>query len=98
MSVYTDDFLIDKETVAPWRSESTVHVEGVSCAIVVLVVRPAIDIDSKIVKGKGERRSLALKVKKESSDEESSTSKSEAEEYAMAVRDFKRRDMFLRQP
>ncbi|GJX56097.1 zf-CCHC domain-containing protein [Tanacetum coccineum] len=58
--------------------------------------------DSKIVKGKGERRSLALKAKKESSDEESLTSRSEDEEYAMAVRDFKkffkRRGRFVRQP
>ncbi|GKA58189.1 hypothetical protein Tco_0757377 [Tanacetum coccineum] len=45
----------------------------------------------EIVKGKGERRSLALKAKMESSDEESSTSGSEDEEYAMPVRDFKRR-------
>ncbi|GKA10050.1 hypothetical protein Tco_0689483 [Tanacetum coccineum] len=44
--------------------------------------------DSEIVKRKGERRSLALKAKKESSDEECSTSGSEDEEYAMAVRDF----------
>ncbi|GJR01569.1 retrovirus-related pol polyprotein from transposon TNT 1-94 [Tanacetum coccineum] len=35
------------------------------------------------------RKSLALKAKKESSDEECSTSVSEDEEYAMAVRDFK---------
>ncbi|GJT97252.1 hypothetical protein Tco_1092770 [Tanacetum coccineum] len=35
-------------------------------------------------------RSLALKDKKESSDEESSTFESEDEEYAMAVRDFKK--------
>ncbi|GJZ17485.1 retrovirus-related pol polyprotein from transposon TNT 1-94 [Tanacetum coccineum] len=46
--------------------------------------------DSKIVKAKGERKSLALKAKKESSDEESPTSQSEDEEYAMAVKDFKR--------
>ncbi|GJX48617.1 copia protein [Tanacetum coccineum] len=39
----------------------------------------------KIVKAKGERRSLALKDKKESSDEECSTSESKDEEYAMAV-------------
>ncbi|GJS19969.1 hypothetical protein Tco_0448601 [Tanacetum coccineum] len=45
--------------------------------------------DSKIVKEKVERKSLALKAKKESSDEECSTSGSEDEEYAMAVRDFK---------
>ncbi|GJZ52905.1 hypothetical protein Tco_0607790 [Tanacetum coccineum] len=46
--------------------------------------------DSEIVKAKGERRSLALKAKKESSDEESLTFGSEDEEYAMAVRDFKK--------
>ncbi|GKA32216.1 hypothetical protein Tco_0718583 [Tanacetum coccineum] len=46
--------------------------------------------DSKIVKGKREQnRSLALKAKKDSSDEDSSTSDSENEEYVMAVRDFK---------
>ncbi|GJX10393.1 hypothetical protein Tco_0200252 [Tanacetum coccineum] len=44
----------------------------------------------EIVKAKGERRSLALKAKKESSDEECSTSRSEDEEYAMKVRDFKK--------
>ncbi|GKE10094.1 hypothetical protein Tco_1413645 [Tanacetum coccineum] len=45
--------------------------------------------DSKIVKGKRERsRSLALKAKKKSSNEESLTSRSEDEEYAMAVMDF----------
>nr|GEV14156.1 alpha/beta hydrolases superfamily protein [Tanacetum cinerariifolium] len=58
--------------------------------------------DSKIVKVKGERRSLALKDKKESSDEGCSTSGSEDEEYAMTVRDFKkffkRRGRFVRQP
>ncbi|GKE10564.1 zf-CCHC domain-containing protein [Tanacetum coccineum] len=58
--------------------------------------------DSEIVKGKGERKSLALMAKKESSDEESSTSGSEDEEYTMVVRDFKkffkRRGRFVRQP
>ncbi|GKE14761.1 hypothetical protein Tco_1422338, partial [Tanacetum coccineum] len=43
-----------------------------------------------------------LLSKKESSDEECSTSESEDEEYAMAVRDFKkffkRRGRFVRQP
>ncbi|GJR47389.1 hypothetical protein Tco_1315492 [Tanacetum coccineum] len=47
-------------------------------------------------------RYLALKAKKESSDEESSESESKDEEYAMAVRDFKkffkRRGRFVRQP
>nr|GEW39381.1 glutathione S-transferase T3-like [Tanacetum cinerariifolium] len=46
--------------------------------------------DSEIVKAKVERRSLALKSKKESSDEECSTSRSKDEEYVMAVRDFKK--------
>nr|GEW12454.1 retrovirus-related Pol polyprotein from transposon TNT 1-94 [Tanacetum cinerariifolium] len=46
--------------------------------------------DSEIVKEKIKRKSLALKAKKESSDEECSTSRSEDEEYAMAVRDFKK--------
>ncbi|GKE30405.1 hypothetical protein Tco_1445789 [Tanacetum coccineum] len=46
--------------------------------------------DSEIVKAKGERKSLALKAKKESSDEECSTFGSEDKEYAMTVRDFKK--------
>nr|GEX02240.1 putative ribonuclease H-like domain-containing protein [Tanacetum cinerariifolium] len=47
--------------------------------------------DTKIVKGKREQdRYLTLKAKKESSDEESLTFRSEYEEYAMAVRDFKK--------
>ncbi|GJS53106.1 retrovirus-related pol polyprotein from transposon TNT 1-94 [Tanacetum coccineum] len=58
--------------------------------------------DSEIVKAKVERKSIALKAKKESSDEECLTSGSEDEEYAMAVRDFKkffkRRGRFVRQP
>nr|GEV39654.1 zf-CCHC domain-containing protein/DUF4219 domain-containing protein/UBN2 domain-containing protein [Tanacetum cinerariifolium] len=58
--------------------------------------------DSEIVKAKGEMKSLSLKAKKESSDEECSTSKSKDEGYTMAVRYFKkffkRRGRFLRQP
>nr|GEZ86571.1 retrovirus-related Pol polyprotein from transposon TNT 1-94 [Tanacetum cinerariifolium] len=58
--------------------------------------------DSKIVKSKVEKKSLALKAKKESSDEECSTSGSEDEEYAMTVKDlkkfFKRRGRFIKQP
>nr|GEU66711.1 retrotransposon protein [Tanacetum cinerariifolium] len=56
----------------------------------------------EIVKAKGERKSLALKAKKEYSDEEYLNSGSEDEEYTMAVRDFKkffkRRGRFVRQP
>ncbi|GKG38832.1 hypothetical protein Tco_0460544, partial [Tanacetum coccineum] len=43
-----------------------------------------------VVKAKVERKSIALMAKKESSDEECSTSDSEDEEYVMAVRDFKK--------
>nr|GEY27437.1 alpha/beta hydrolases superfamily protein [Tanacetum cinerariifolium] len=56
-----------------------------------------------MIKGKKEQsRSLALKVKKEVSDEDSSSFNSEDEEYAMAVKEFKklfkRRGRFVRQP
>ncbi|GJR27985.1 zf-CCHC domain-containing protein [Tanacetum coccineum] len=58
--------------------------------------------DSEIVKAKVERKFLALKARKESSDEECLNFRSEDEEYAMAVRDFKkffkRRGRFMRQP
>nr|GEZ39637.1 zf-CCHC domain-containing protein/UBN2 domain-containing protein [Tanacetum cinerariifolium] len=46
--------------------------------------------DSEIVKAKVKRKSLALKAKKESSDEECSTFRSKDEEYAMTVREFKK--------
>ncbi|GKE53808.1 retrovirus-related pol polyprotein from transposon TNT 1-94 [Tanacetum coccineum] len=56
-----------------------------------------------MVKGKREQnRSLALKAKKESSDKDSSNSDNEDEEYAMAVKEFKkfftRRGRFSRHP
>ncbi|GKA58501.1 hypothetical protein Tco_0757689 [Tanacetum coccineum] len=56
-----------------------------------------------MVKGKREQnRSLALKAKKESSDEDNSNSDIEDEEYTMAVKEFKkffkRRGRFARQP
>nr|GEZ72062.1 zf-CCHC domain-containing protein/UBN2 domain-containing protein [Tanacetum cinerariifolium] len=57
--------------------------------------------DYEIVKAKRERKSIALKAKKQSSDEACSTFGSEDEEYAMAVKDFKkffkRRGRFVRQ-
>ncbi|GJV07183.1 retrovirus-related pol polyprotein from transposon TNT 1-94 [Tanacetum coccineum] len=46
--------------------------------------------DTEIVKAKGERRSLSLKAKKESSVEECLTFGSKDKEYAMAVKDFKK--------
>ncbi|GJR95396.1 zf-CCHC domain-containing protein [Tanacetum coccineum] len=59
--------------------------------------------DSKIYKGKKERvKSIALKAKKESSDDKTLTSRSDDEEYDMAVRNFKkffrRKGKFVRQP
>ncbi|GJZ88477.1 zf-CCHC domain-containing protein [Tanacetum coccineum] len=59
--------------------------------------------NSEIVKGKREQsRSLALKAKKESSDEESLIFRSEDKKYGMTVRDFKKffkiRGRFVRQP
>ncbi|GJU44156.1 hypothetical protein Tco_1201422 [Tanacetum coccineum] len=58
---------------------------------------------SKIYRFKKERvKSIALKAKKESSDDETSTSGSDDKEYAMAVRNFKkffrRKGKFVRQP
>nr|GEX54191.1 UBN2 domain-containing protein [Tanacetum cinerariifolium] len=67
------------------------------------VYKVLIKKDSIIVKDKREQsRSLALKAKKESSDDDSSTSESKDEEYAMAVKEFKkffkRRGRFVRKP
>ncbi|GJZ05190.1 zf-CCHC domain-containing protein, partial [Tanacetum coccineum] len=58
--------------------------------------------DSQLVGKKIEKiKSLVSKAKKESSDDETSTSESEDEEYAMAVRNFRRlirrRGRFIRQ-
>nr|GEW40292.1 hypothetical protein [Tanacetum cinerariifolium] len=46
--------------------------------------------DSKIVKAKREGKCFALKAKKESSDEECSTFRSQGEKYTLADRDFKK--------
>nr|GEX90844.1 zf-CCHC domain-containing protein/DUF4219 domain-containing protein/UBN2 domain-containing protein [Tanacetum cinerariifolium]GEX92193.1 zf-CCHC domain-containing protein/DUF4219 domain-containing protein/UBN2 domain-containing protein [Tanacetum cinerariifolium] len=59
--------------------------------------------DSENYKGNKKRiKSIALKAKKESSDDETSISESDDEEYAMAVRNFKkffrRKGKFVRQP
>ncbi|GKE42253.1 hypothetical protein Tco_1469537 [Tanacetum coccineum] len=59
--------------------------------------------DSEVYRGKKEIvKSIALKAKKESSDNGTSTSESDDEEYAMAVRNFKkffrRKGKFVRQP
>nr|GEY42604.1 DUF4219 domain-containing protein/UBN2 domain-containing protein [Tanacetum cinerariifolium]GEY42620.1 DUF4219 domain-containing protein/UBN2 domain-containing protein [Tanacetum cinerariifolium] len=55
------------------------------------VHKVVLEKDSEIYRGKKERvKSIALKAKKEFSDDETSTSGSDEEEYAMAVRNFKK--------
>nr|GEU82743.1 zf-CCHC domain-containing protein/UBN2 domain-containing protein [Tanacetum cinerariifolium] len=92
-----------------WRAKVTVIEESKDLTSLSLdelirnlkVYEMIIKKDSKIIKAKGERKSLALKAKNESSDEECLTTRSEDEEYAMTVRDFKkffkRRGRFVRQ-
>ncbi|GKA65902.1 hypothetical protein Tco_0765609 [Tanacetum coccineum] len=67
------------------------------------VYEEVIKKDFETVKSKKEQsRSIALKARKESNDEDSSTSDSEDEEYTMAIRNFKkffkRQGRFVRQP
>ncbi|GKC26464.1 hypothetical protein Tco_1033758 [Tanacetum coccineum] len=67
------------------------------------VYEVVLEKDSEASKSKKEKyKSLALKSKKVSSDEEASCSDSNDEEYAMVIRDFKkffrRRGKFVRQP
>nr|GEX35972.1 hypothetical protein [Tanacetum cinerariifolium] len=69
----------------------------------VFLARTSHEKDSEIYKGKKEKgQIIALKAKEESSDDETSTSGSNDEEYAMAVRNFKklfrRKGKFVRQP
>nr|GEV75181.1 DUF4219 domain-containing protein/UBN2 domain-containing protein [Tanacetum cinerariifolium] len=93
-----------------WRAKVTTIEESKdlsSLALDEIISNPkvhevVIEKDSKIYRGKKERiESIALKAKKESSDDETSTSESDDEEYAMAVRNFKkffrRKGKFVRQ-
>nr|GEX64925.1 UBN2 domain-containing protein [Tanacetum cinerariifolium] len=93
-----------------WRAKVTVIEESKNLTTLPLdelignlKVYEVIQKDFETIKGKKEQsRSLALKVKKEVSDEDSSSSGSEDEEYVMAVKEFKkffkRRGRFVRQP
>ncbi|GKF00913.1 hypothetical protein Tco_0027836 [Tanacetum coccineum] len=78
-----------------WRAKVTVIEESNNLTTISLdeliktlkVYEEVIKKDSETVKNKREQsRSIALKARKESSDEDSSTSDSEDEEYAMAER------------
>ncbi|GJX69017.1 hypothetical protein Tco_0304744 [Tanacetum coccineum] len=67
------------------------------------VLEVVMEKDSEIYRIKKERiKFIALKSKKESSDDETSTSGSDDEEYAISVRNFKkffrRKGKFVRQP
>ncbi|GJU55294.1 hypothetical protein Tco_1229008 [Tanacetum coccineum] len=81
-----------------WRAKVTASEESKDLTSISLdelignlkVHKMIIKKDYELVKAKVERKSIALKAKKESSDEECSTSGSEDEEYAMAIRDFKK--------
>nr|GEV15165.1 serine/threonine protein kinase SRPK1 [Tanacetum cinerariifolium] len=93
-----------------WRAKVTAIVESKDLTSLSLdelianlkVYELIIKKDSEIVKAKVERKSLALKAKKESSDEECLTFRSKDEEYTITVRDskklIKRRGRFIRQP
>ncbi|GJR98861.1 zf-CCHC domain-containing protein [Tanacetum coccineum] len=94
-----------------WRAKVTEIEESKDLSLLVLdelignlkVHEVVMEKDSEIYKSKKERiKSIALKAKKESSDDETSTSRSDAEEYDMVVRNFKkffkRKGKFVRQP
>ncbi|GJW02292.1 hypothetical protein Tco_1561148 [Tanacetum coccineum] len=82
-----------------WRTKVTAVEESTNLTTLSLdelignlkVYEEVIKKDSETIKSKREQsRSIALKARKESSDDDSSTSDSEDKEYAMAVRDFKK--------
>ncbi|GKE51396.1 hypothetical protein Tco_1486552, partial [Tanacetum coccineum] len=94
-----------------WRAQVTAIEESKDLSSLALdelisnlkVYEVVMEKDSKIYSGKKERvKSIILKTKKESSDNETSTSGSDDEEYAMVVRNFKkffrRKGKFVRQP
>nr|GEW12388.1 UBN2 domain-containing protein [Tanacetum cinerariifolium] len=93
-----------------WRAKVTVNEESKDLSSLALyelignlkVHEVVMEKDSEIYRGKKERvKPIALKAKKKSSDDETSTSRSDNEEYAMAVRNFKkffrRKGKFVRQ-
>ncbi|GKE11132.1 hypothetical protein Tco_1414683 [Tanacetum coccineum] len=76
-------------TIEESKNVTTLSLEGLIGNL--KVYEEVIKKDSKTFKSKKEQsRSIALKARKESIDDNSSTSDSEDEEYAMAVRDFKK--------
>nr|GFB89987.1 zf-CCHC domain-containing protein/UBN2 domain-containing protein [Tanacetum cinerariifolium] len=93
-----------------WRAKVMVIEESKDLSSLVLdelvgnlkVHEIVIEDDFKIYRGKTKRvKSIALKAKKKSSDDEALTFESDEEEYAMAIRNFKkfsrRKGKFIRQ-
>ncbi|GJU49672.1 putative reverse transcriptase domain-containing protein [Tanacetum coccineum] len=77
--------------VSPWKGVVRFGKRGKLNPRNLKVYEEVINKDLETVKGKKEQsRSLALKVRKEVSDEDSSSSDSEDEEYAMAIKEFKK--------
>lgn len=93
-----------------WRAKVTVIEESKDISSMSLeelignlkVHEMVMEKDSEIVRKKEKVNSIALKARVQSSDNEESSSDSDDEEYAIAVRDFKkffrRRGKFVRQP
>ncbi|GJX87111.1 hypothetical protein Tco_0339125 [Tanacetum coccineum] len=82
-----------------WRAKVTIIEESKDLSSLALdelignlkVHEVVMEKDSKIYRGQKERvKSIALKAKKDSSDDDTSTSGSNDEEYAMAIRNFKK--------
>ncbi|GJW60849.1 hypothetical protein Tco_0110184 [Tanacetum coccineum] len=94
---YVSKFLRDLHP--KWRAKVTAIEESKDLSSLALdehignlkVHEVVMEKDIEIYKGKKERiKSIALKAKKESSDDETSTSESDDKEYALAVRNFKK--------
>ncbi|GJY53610.1 hypothetical protein Tco_0445274 [Tanacetum coccineum] len=94
-----------------WRAKVTVIKESKYLSSLALdelidnlkVHEVVMEKDSEIYRGKKEKvKSISLKAKKESSDDETLTYESDDEEYVMAVRNlkkfFRRKGKFVRQP
>ncbi|GJU05859.1 zf-CCHC domain-containing protein [Tanacetum coccineum] len=106
---YVRKFL--RDLLPKWRAKVTAIEESKDLSSLALdelidnlkVDEVVMEKDFEIYRGKKERvESISLKAKKESSDDETSTSENDDEEYAMAVRNFKkffrRKGKFVRQP
>ncbi|GKA22581.1 hypothetical protein Tco_0708543 [Tanacetum coccineum] len=84
LSPLVDDDVGEEEAIKRnTKVVNNINEEDESIEVDEIVKHKIIKKDSEIVKATGERKSLALKAKKLSSDKECSTWRSEDEEYAM---------------